>query len=127
MPNYTPIELPVILDARNCKIDGVRWVKKGVHINVKVKGGIAIRVAAKDCFAIRHMDSVPVLDPETTPHSGIVPGHLLYEMHDSWLLQQTMSTEHSAYASLKHYRVIALYESVDIIAASPPVVTELHI
>lgn len=125
MPTYTPIALPVSLDATDCKIDGVRWIKKSVHINVKMRGGAAVRVAAKDCIAMRHIDGAAINDPEQSPHVGIIPRHLLYEMKDSWFLQATLSAQHSSYATAKHYRVIVLHESVDIIALSPPIVSEL--
>lgn len=126
MPTYIPIELPRPVKASDCTIIAMRWPRGGLQVDIGVKDGKSLRVSVEGFLGIRTLNKVPLMDRETDDTTGIRPDHLFYEVKFASFMRNTISVQYMAFSSARHYRIITMHESLDIISVMPPVVTEWH-
>jgi hypothetical protein len=124
MPNFTPIDIGMPLQASLSTLIAFRWKSsQGIEADFRLPqdNEHLLRVSFDGECIIRLLDEMPLsTENGSGPCKGLVPEHLAYEVQGAIFFEHQSSVWKEINAPARHYQFITGWTCMDVVTSSAP-------
>ena len=126
VPNYTPIEIPTLVQASRSDVLDFRWDKdRRITADFLIPGDDehVLRLIFDRVEVVRLLDEMPISTEADTANLGLVSENLAYEVAGSTFWAQQSEALKLSLPGLTHYRFITGWTCMDVLSLAKPAFT----
>src|SRR4051812_34473815 len=123
MPRYSPLKIPVALDASQSDLLAFQWSPNGIVADFATPSdsATALRVCFDKPCIVRLLDEMPLsTEDDNEPDEGLVGEHFAYSVEGAAFANGQSETWKQVCGPVVHWRFITGWACMDVLSGAAP-------